>query len=72
MLAAELYRALATFSFTAQSGRINERDLLIAVPAGHYLVEIQEPSGVAGEQRIHLELPLIRPRPGDQQPAPLQ
>ncbi|MGI5407913.1 hypothetical protein ACQEV9_14070 [Streptomyces chartreusis] len=33
MPAAEPYRAWATFSFTAQSGRINECDLLIAVPA---------------------------------------
>ncbi|MDT3395186.1 NERD domain-containing protein [Streptomyces sp. B1866] len=38
---AEPYRAWATFSFTAQSGRINECDLLIAVPAGLYLVEIK-------------------------------
>jgi hypothetical protein len=34
---AEPYRAWATFSFTAASGRINECDLLIAVPGGLYL-----------------------------------
>ncbi|MFI2504976.1 hypothetical protein [Streptomyces sp. NPDC018972] len=34
MPSVEPYRAWATFSFTARSGRINERDLLIAVPAG--------------------------------------
>ncbi|MCL6731328.1 hypothetical protein [Streptomyces neyagawaensis] len=34
MPAAEPYRAWATFSFTAQSGRVNECDLLIAVPPG--------------------------------------
>src|SRR5689334_6839404 len=42
---AEPYRAWATFSFTAQSGRINECDLLIAVPAGLYLVEIKSHPG---------------------------
>ncbi|WP_234364933.1 BREX system serine/threonine kinase PglW [Streptomyces sp. RTd22] len=45
MPAAEPYRAWATFSFTAQSGRINECDLLIAVPAGLYLVEIKSHPG---------------------------
>ncbi|CAL9448289.1 hypothetical protein SUDANB32_02382 [Streptomyces sp. enrichment culture] len=30
----EPYRAWATFQFTAASGRINECDVLIAVPAG--------------------------------------
>jgi hypothetical protein len=34
----EPHRAWATFSFTASSGRINECDLLIAVPGGLYLV----------------------------------
>ncbi|GAA3377565.1 BREX system serine/threonine kinase PglW [Streptomyces sannanensis] len=43
--AAEPYRAWATFSFTAQSGRINECDLLVAVPAGLFLVEIKSHPG---------------------------
>lgn len=38
---AEPYRAWATFSFTAASGRINECDLLIAVPGGVYLLELK-------------------------------
>lgn len=38
---AEPYRAWATFSFTAASGRINECDLLIAVPGGLYLLELK-------------------------------
>lgn len=38
---AEPYRAWATFSFTAASGRINECDLFIAVPGGLYLVELK-------------------------------
>lgn len=38
---AEPHRAWATFSFTAASGRINECDLLIAVPGGLYLVELK-------------------------------
>lgn len=38
---AEPFRAWATFSFTARSGRINECDLLIAVPAGLYLLELK-------------------------------
>jgi serine/threonine protein kinase len=38
---AEPYRAWATFSFTAASGRINECDLLIAVPGGLHLVELK-------------------------------
>ncbi|MBD0735473.1 serine/threonine protein kinase [Streptomyces sp. CBMA29] len=42
---AEPYRAWATFTFTAQSGRINECDLLVAVPAGLYLVEIKSHPG---------------------------
>jgi serine/threonine protein kinase len=41
----EPHRAWATFSFTALSGRINECDLLIAVPAGLYLVEIKSHPG---------------------------
>ncbi|MGV4885612.1 BREX system serine/threonine kinase PglW [Streptomyces viridosporus] len=45
MPSVEPYRAWATFSFTAQSGRINECDLLIAVPAGLYLVEIKSHPG---------------------------
>lgn len=43
---AEPYRAWATFSFTAMSGRVNECDLLIAVPAGLFLVEIKGHPGV--------------------------
>ncbi|MFZ3494078.1 BREX system serine/threonine kinase PglW [Streptomyces sp. 5.8] len=43
--AAEPYRAWATFSFTAQSGRINECDLLVAVPAGLFLIEIKSHPG---------------------------
>jgi serine/threonine protein kinase len=38
---AEPYRAWATFQFTAASGRVNECDLLIAVPGGLYLVELK-------------------------------
>ncbi len=38
---AEPYRAWATFSFTAASGRINECDVFIAVPGGLYLVELK-------------------------------
>ncbi len=41
MPAAEPYRAWATFSFTASNGRVNECDLLIAVPRGLYLVELK-------------------------------
>ncbi|MGH4021330.1 MAG: BREX system serine/threonine kinase PglW [Pseudonocardiaceae bacterium] len=44
---AEPYRAWATFSFTAASGRINECDLLIAVPGGLYLVELKGHPGHA-------------------------
>jgi len=35
------YRAVALFSFTALSGRINECDLFIATPGGLYLVELK-------------------------------
>ncbi|ONI70889.1 serine/threonine protein kinase [Actinosynnema sp. ALI-1.44] len=46
---AEPYRAWATFSFTASSGRVNECDLLIAVPRGLYLVELKgHPGRVVG------------------------
>jgi serine/threonine protein kinase len=38
---AEPYRAWATFSFTAWSGRVNECDLFIATPGGLYLVELK-------------------------------
>ncbi len=41
MPAAEPYRAWATFRFTAVSGRVNECDLLIAVPSGVYLLELK-------------------------------
>ncbi|MFB7558990.1 BREX system serine/threonine kinase PglW [Streptomyces brevispora] len=43
--AVEPHRAWATFSFTAQSGRVNECDLLVAVPAGLFLVEIKSHPG---------------------------
>ncbi|GAA4991759.1 BREX system serine/threonine kinase PglW [Pseudonocardia tropica] len=42
---AEPFRAWATFSFTAQSGRIHECDLFIAVPGGLYLVELKAHPG---------------------------
>ncbi|CAM2856626.1 BREX system serine/threonine kinase PglW [Saccharomonospora xinjiangensis] len=42
---AEPYRAWATFSFTAASGRVNECDLLIAVPGGLYLLELKGHTG---------------------------
>ncbi|GAB3489550.1 BREX system serine/threonine kinase PglW [Amycolatopsis cihanbeyliensis] len=42
---AEPYRAWATFSFVAASGRVNECDLLIAVPGGLYLVELKAHPG---------------------------
>jgi serine/threonine protein kinase len=42
---AEPYRAWATFSFTASSGRISECDLLIAVPGGLYLLELKAHPG---------------------------
>ncbi|WP_217236004.1 BREX system serine/threonine kinase PglW [Streptomyces sp. AC555_RSS877] len=38
---AEPYRAWATFQFTGSSGRVNECDLLIAVPGGVYLLELK-------------------------------
>ncbi|MDG9685967.1 BREX system serine/threonine kinase PglW [Streptomyces sp. DH18] len=38
---AEPYRAWATFQFTGASGRVNECDLLIAVPGGLYLLELK-------------------------------
>ena len=37
----EPFRAWATFSFTAASGRINECDLFVAAPGGLYLVELK-------------------------------
>ncbi|MFC5993095.1 BREX system serine/threonine kinase PglW [Pseudonocardia hispaniensis] len=43
---AEPFRAWALFSFTASSGRINECDLLIAVPGGLYLVELKAHPGL--------------------------
>lgn len=41
MPSTEPYRAWATFSFTAASGRTNECDLFIAVPGGLYLLELK-------------------------------
>ncbi|WP_369212587.1 BREX system serine/threonine kinase PglW [Streptomyces flavofungini] len=38
---AEPYRAWATFRFTGVTGRVNECDLLIAVPGGVYLLELK-------------------------------
>ncbi|HXR74121.1 BREX system serine/threonine kinase PglW [Actinocrinis sp.] len=35
------YRAVALFTFTAFSGRVNECDLFIAVPGGLYLLELK-------------------------------
>ncbi|MGW1654927.1 NERD domain-containing protein [Streptomyces atratus] len=37
----EPHRAWATFQFTGASGRVNECDLLIAVPGGLYLLELK-------------------------------
>lgn len=37
----EPYRAWATFSFTARSGRVNECDLFMVTPGGLYLVELK-------------------------------
>lgn len=37
----EPFRAWATFQFTGPSGRINECDVLIAVPGGLYLLELK-------------------------------
>ncbi|MBO0510537.1 BREX system serine/threonine kinase PglW [Streptomyces beijiangensis] len=37
----EPYRAWATFRFTGVTGRVNECDLLIAVPGGVYLLELK-------------------------------
>jgi Nuclease-related domain len=45
MPAAEPFRAFATFSFTAASGRIHECDLLIATPGGLHLLELKAHSG---------------------------
>ncbi|MFD5590716.1 BREX system serine/threonine kinase PglW [Streptomyces griseorubiginosus] len=41
MPTAEPYRAWATFRFTGVTGRVNECDLLIAVPGGVYLLELK-------------------------------
>lgn len=45
MPAAEPFRAWATFSFTAASGRIHECDLLIATPGGLHLLELKAHPG---------------------------
>lgn len=39
------YRAVALFTFTAFSGRVNECDLFIAVPGGLYLLELKAHPG---------------------------
>ncbi|GAB2811481.1 BREX system serine/threonine kinase PglW [Actinocorallia aurea] len=41
----EPYRAWATFTFTARSGRVNECDLLLASPSGLHLVEFKAHPG---------------------------
>ena len=41
----EPYRAWAIFSFTAATGHVREVDLLIAVPAGLFLIEIKSHPG---------------------------
>jgi len=45
MPAVEPYRAWATFSFTAASGRIHECDLQIATPGGLHLLELKAHPG---------------------------
>ncbi|HEY9439789.1 MAG TPA: NERD domain-containing protein [Streptomyces sp.] len=45
MPAVEPHRAWATFSFAAQAGRVNECDLLVAVPAGLFLLESKSHPG---------------------------
>lgn len=59
---AEPYRAWATFQFTSAAGRVNECDVLIAVPGGVYLLELKGHPGrvvnhgrtwqVHGEDRV--------------------
>ncbi|MFL6055551.1 MAG: NERD domain-containing protein [Actinoallomurus sp.] len=44
---AEQYRAWQTFTFTARSGRVREVDLLVAAPAGLFLIEIKSHPGRA-------------------------
>lgn len=58
---AEPYRAWATFSFTAPSGRINECDLLVAVPGGLYLLELK---GHPGRVTNHGENWIFKPGDG--------
>ena len=50
MPSAEPYRAWQTFTFTAQSGHVREVDLLMATPAGLFLVEIKSHPGRAANQ----------------------
>jgi len=57
----EPYRAWATFSFTAPSGRINECDLLVAVPGGLYRLELK---GHPGHVVSHGETWTFRPGDG--------
>ena len=47
MPSAEPYRGWHTFTFTARTGHIREVDLLVAVPAGLFLVEIKSHPGRA-------------------------
>ena len=50
MPSAEPYRAWQTFTFTARSGHVREVDLLIATPAGLFLIEIKSHPGRAVNQ----------------------
>ncbi len=50
MPSTEPYRAWQTFTFTAQSGHVREVDLLIATPAGLFLIEIKSHLGRAVNQ----------------------
>jgi serine/threonine protein kinase len=57
MPGAEPYRAWATFSFTARSGRVHECDLFIATPGGLYLLELK---GHPGETHNRGDLWIFR------------
>ncbi|WP_039739436.1 BREX system serine/threonine kinase PglW, partial [Saccharomonospora halophila] len=66
---AEPYRAWATFSFTGSSGRVNECDLLIAVPGGLYLVELK---GHPGRVVNHGDTWSVYPEDGSRRPNTLR
>jgi serine/threonine protein kinase len=57
MPGAEPFRAWATFSFTARSGRVHECDLFIATPGGLYLLELK---GHPGQARNRGDLWIFR------------